>query len=564
MLKGVIGTVTAMSILGGCGAKKQNENFDNLRSDFVYGALALSPVSATMAGYHKHGRLPLDEMMDDYSPMGLRGQHTFYDRMKQRIAALDQQSLRAEDQADLELMNDSAGLGLLELDTIQSYKHNPTLYVELAGNALFNPFVLEYAPKETRYRHIIMRLAKVPNLFDQARANLVDAPEIWNQTAQEENDGTIDLIEHTLKDNAPASLRDDYDRAAKPAVDSLHAFNTWLKTDLAKRTSDWRLGKDKYDQKFRYVLDVGKAPDQVLSDAEAELDRVHGEMAKLAGATPVKAYLDNLAQQHSTPQSYFSDAQKDLDQAISFVKEKNLVPVPNTSNLRVIPTPEFMRGIYGVGGFSPAPALEPQLGAWFWVTPLSADPKRSESKLREYNKYGLQHLVVHEAMPGHYLQFEYANHIEPLSRRVLRSVFGNGPYVEGWAFYTQQLMSEAGYMNNDPGYKMTLYKQCLRVITNAILDIRLQTMGMTDQQAMDLMVDKAYQEHEEAELKLKRAKLSSAQLPMYFVGWRGWLRLREADKSKEDGSFSLPKFHERALKESAVPLPALGRLLGLQ
>src|SRR5581483_6440078 len=155
-----------------------------------------------------------------------------------------------------------------------------------------------------------------------------------------------------------------------------------------------------------------------------------------------------------------------------------------------------------------------------------------------------------------------ANRVEPAGRRVLRAVDGNGPYVEGWAVYTQQLMSEAGYMNGDPGYRMTLYKQLLRVISNAILDIRLQTMNMTDQQAMDLMTDKTYQENEEATLKLKRAKLSSCQLPMYFVGWRAWLQTRQQAEAKEGASFKLAQFHERALKEGAVPMPELGKLLG--
>jgi hypothetical protein len=119
----------------------------------------------------------------------------------------------------------------------------------------------------------------------------------------------------------------------------------------------------------------------------------------------------------------------------------------------VIETPVFMRGIYGVGGFNAAPPLQPELGAFYWVTPIPKDwPKeRIESKLREYNAYGIQQLTIHEAMPGHYVQLEYANRVQPQSRRILRNVFGNGAYVEGWGFYVQQLMSEeAGYLNNSP------------------------------------------------------------------------------------------------------------------
>jgi uncharacterized protein (DUF885 family) len=223
----------------------------------------------------------------------------------------------------------------------------------------------------------------------------------------------------------------------------------------------------------------------------------------------------------------------------------------------VIPTPEFERGIYAVAGFNPAPALEPQLGAFFWVTPIPADwPKaRIDSKLREYNAYQMRLIVIHEAMPGHYVQGEFANNIQPQARRVLRAVYGNGPYVEGWAQYITQVMLDEGFLDNSPELRLTLFKQELRVDANAILDIRLQTNRMTDEQAMDLMENATFQEHEEAVAKLQRAKLSSAQLPTYFVGWRDWLRVRGLAKQ------NLHDFHDAALREGAVPLPVLARLL---
>jgi len=222
-----------------------------------------------------------------------------------------------------------------------------------------------------------------------------------------------------------------------------------------------------------------------------------------------------------------------------------------------------MRGIYSVGGFNAAPPLQPELGAFYWITPIpkSWSKDRIESKLREYNNYGLQQLTIHEAMPGHYVQLEYANDVQPKSRRLLRNIFGNGPYIEGWAVYAQQLMTDQGYLDNSPGMRLTLGKQLLRVLANTILDVRLQTMGMTDQEALDLMIKDTYQEKEEATAKLQRAQLSSCQLPTYFAGWKGWLQVREHYQQKQGANFSLKDFHERALKESAVPLTTLDRLL---
>jgi uncharacterized protein (DUF885 family) len=159
------------------------------------------------------------------------------------------------------------------------------------------------------------------------------------------------------------------------------------------------------------------------------------------------------------------------------------------------------------------------------------------------------------------VQFEYANAVQPLSRRLLRTIFSNGPYVEGWGVYAQQLMSDEGYLDNSKGLRLTFDKQILRVLANTILDVRLQTMGMTDQQALDLMIKDTYQEKEEATAKLQRAQLSSCQLPTYFVGWKGWLDVREGYKKAKGTAFSLKEFHERALKESGVSLPALAGLL---
>jgi uncharacterized protein (DUF885 family) len=186
---------------------------------------------------------------------------------------------------------------------------------------------------------------------------------------------------------------------------------------------------------------------------------------------------------------------------------------------------------------------------------------RIESKLREYNFYGLKLLTIHEAMPGHYVQFEYADEVQPKARRVLRNVFGSGAYQEGWAVYVTQVMVDEGYLGGDPALKLTFLKQVLRLVANAILDIRLQTMGMTDQEALDLMTKKTFQENEEATAKLRRAKLSSTQLPTYFVGWRDWLRVRDQYRQAKGSAFQLSDFHQRALKEGAVPVPVLGRLL---
>jgi uncharacterized protein (DUF885 family) len=566
--------------MAGC-STSQGPSFDSLTEEFVYGSLALSPVSATQAGYHRHKGANLEEMLDDYSERGISDQRQFLIGFRDRLNKLDPAGLSAEQRADLEIISDQISLGLLELDSIQNYRHNPTMYVELIGNALFNPLVLEYAPKPQRIQAIIARLGKIPALLDQARRNLVSSPEIWTSVAMDENQGNIDLIGKDIRSAVPEELKAGYETAAKTALDALHAFQDFLKTDLAKRhDSDWRLGKEKYDAKFRHVLETDRKPDEILAEAEADLKTVHGRMQALALLLYPKLYpgkpspmepnrtivetLARIADQHSTRESYIGDAKADLDEARNFVREKELLKLPPRDNLQVIETPVFMRGIYAVGGFNAAPALEPKLGAFYWITPIpeSWPRERVESKLREYNFYKLKLLTIHEAMPGHYAQMEYANDVEPQPRRLLRSVFGNGPYIEGWGEYSEQMMLDEGLLDNSPELRLTFLKEELRVLANAILDIRLQTGRMTDQEALDLMMGQTFQEKEEATAKLQRAKLSSAQLPMYLVGWRGWARIRAQYQKAKGTSYKLSEFNEKALREGAAPLPQIGKLIG--
>jgi uncharacterized protein (DUF885 family) len=537
--------------------------FDQLVDDFVLGTLALSPTTATSFGYHVHHGAALDDMLDDFSPAGITASRSLLADIEARIARLDTAALDSEQRADIEIMQDALGASRLELDDIQSYRHKPTTYVELVGNGLYAPYVLQYAPAPERYRHIINRLNKVPELIRQAETNLQDSPEVWNRVAREENAGNVGLIDITLRADCPPEERMRYDQAAVRAIAALNGFSHWLENNLADKTSDWRLGKELYAKKFRLVLETGKTPEALLAEAEADLSKARAEIARLAAPKTVEQALADVAREHATAATFIPSAKQALIAATAFVKSKDLVTLPPNANLEVIETPVFMRGLYGVGGFNPAPALEPKLGAFFWVTPIPSEwpQSRIDSKLREYNDSGMQHLTVHEAMPGHYVQGEYANEIQPRSRRLLRNIFGNGPYVEGWAVYSQQLMAEQGYLGDTPGYRLTLQKQLLRVLANTILDVRLQTMGMTDQEALDLMTKNTYQEMEEATAKLQRAKLSSCQLPTYYAGYKGWLAVREHYQAKHGAGSSLKEFHESALRQGAVPLPVLDRLL---
>jgi uncharacterized protein (DUF885 family) len=575
---------------------ESNANFAKLSEEFIHETLALSPSSASQAGYHQHvdpktGKtIALDALLDDVSVAGIAEQRGLYAHWRERFhAETPLASLGIEDAADWQLIDDQIALSLLEFDRIHNYKHNPTVYVELLGAALFQPLTDDYAPEDVRLSHILSRIAGTPHFLDEARGQLVDADPIFIKVAIEENDGNIDLIQTTIAPAIPAGskLKAQYDQVAPQAIEALKNFSRWLHDDLGKHKTDrtWRLGKELYAEKFRLVMETPVTPDQVLADAEGELKKTRAEMLEIAlplhkqyfpdhddhaSLGPqerenkvISEVLHKISEDRPKRDDLMQTVKDDLVGIRQFIIDKKIVSLKSRDNLKVIPTPPFMRGIYSVAGFHSAPPLDPNAEAQYWVTPI--DPKtpedKAESKLREYNNWVLKWLTIHEALPGHYVQAEHANEIQPVTRRLARGLYGNGAYVEGWAEYIAQVMMQQGFADNDPRYRISYLKVWLRAIGNTILDVRMQTMNMTDDEAMSFMMNDAFQTRAEADGKLQRAKLSSTQLPTYFVGTSEWWRLRHAYEAAKGKDFTLADFHNRALDQGALPVPWLGNIL---
>jgi uncharacterized protein (DUF885 family) len=571
--------------------------FAQLSDQFVRQALALSPITASYAGLHKYtdpktGKvIELDAELDDVGPQGMAAAEKFYREWRARFARETPIStLDAQDAADYRLIDDQIALSLLEYEKIQSYKHNPTGYVEAVGSAIFLPMTQEYASKDVRTGHIIARIGQIPRFLEQAKVVLTDADPIFISTAVDENAGNINLIDSVAQDaGANPALKAQYDRAAPAAKQALADFSAWMNNDLAKRPTNnrtWRLGKQWYAEKFRYVMETSKVtPDQLLAEAEAQLKAMRAEMLQVAiplhqqmfpnhpAHTDLKGreyenkiigeVLNQISDEHPQRDQLIAAVNADIDGIKQFIREKKIVALSNRDNLKVIPTPEFMRGVYSVAGFHSAPPLEPNAEAQYWVTPIDAKvpEAKAESKLREYNNYTLKWLTIHEALPGHYVQAEHADDVQPVTRRVLRALYGNGPYVEGWAEYIADVMTQAGYLEHSRKFLMMRSKVWLRSVANTILDIKMQTENMTDQQAMDLMLNDTFQTQAEADGKLQRAKLSSTQLPTYFLGNRQWWTLRNKYQAAKGSSFNLEEFHNQALDQGALPLEYLEQII---
>lgn len=531
----------------------------------------------------------LDAMLDDVSSSFMAEQIKFYEKWNERLNSECKRSeLNAQNAADADLLKDQIALNLLELQKIQNYKHNPTVVVEMIGSALFQPLTSEYAPKTTRLSHVLSRVEQIPRVLDQAKEYLDSADPIFVSTAIEENTGNIDLIENTIKKEITAGSPEmkRYEEVAPKAVSALKEFSTWLENDLGKRPNprSWRLGEF-YPEKFKLVMETDLSADQLLKNAETTLKEVRKDMLRLALPMHEKMFpshskhaengeheqetkvisevLDKIGEEHPHRDLLLRTIANDLEGIKKFIREKKIVSLSDRDNLKVIETPLFMRGIYSGAGFHSAPPLEPKSEAQYWVTPI--DPttphEKAESRLRENNNYTLKWLTIHEALPGHYIQFEHLNNIQPPRRRLLRSLYANGPYVEGWAEYIAQVMMDEGFMADEPKFRLIMRKIRLRLLANTILDIRMHTMNMSDDEAMRLMTEECFQTNAEAEAKLKRAKLSSTQLPTYYAGLVDWLALREKYQKAKGKDFDLMQFHNLVLDQGPLPVPIVERLI---
>ena len=250
------------------------EKFARLSDQFMKDSLALAPSTASQAGYHKHvdrttGKtIELDAQLDDMSWEFVLKQRAFFQEWRDRFRTeTPVASLSPQDAADWHLIDDQIGLVLLDVDKIQSNRHNPLGAVELVGGAIHQTLTANYAPRDVRVGHVLSRLGQVPRFCKQVEECLTDADPIFIRGAIEAIDGNVDLIEHMVRDevHGSAKLSAEYERVAPPSIAALKDFSKWLQDDFSKRPSSrtWRLGRDLYNEKFHFVMETDLTPEEV-------------------------------------------------------------------------------------------------------------------------------------------------------------------------------------------------------------------------------------------------------------------------------------------------------------
>jgi len=556
--------------------QEMDKKLDAFFQDYLENHFRHHPLDATQLGDHR-----FDSRMDDLSQKAIEAGRA---RAQAALDALpkkiDYTRLSRDRQIDYEILRQDLLSSIWMSENLNPFEEDPRVYNAYISDSVYLLLAQSTLPKETNIANCRSRMDQIPRVIAAAKENLQHPARPLLETAIRQNQGSIgfyekDLFEFAGKTPQLPALK----ASAQRVVACLKDYQTFLEKELLPRaTGEWRLGREKFYRKLELELNAGLTADQVLADAHAEFDRVQRDMYVIArqlwsGFYPgkvlptddangrretIQKVLDRIGTEHGKPENLTRDVKKDVIAVKRFIAKRDFLRLPNPDTCRIVEMPEFQRG-NSTAYMNSAPPLDPKALGFFAVSPPPKDweAKRVESYLSEYNSYMLQILTIHEAYPGHYVQFEFANRNPSTIRRVLQS----GVYIEGWAVYTEQTMLDEGYGHGDLALRLTQLKFYLRAVANAILDHQMHCDGLTDDDALQFLTGQAYQSEGEARLKIIRAKQSSVQLSTYFVGRMAHYRLHQAIQSEMGANFDLGRYHEAVLAPGPVPVKYLPELV---
>jgi len=537
------------------------QEFAVLADDYLNDLARRHPGAATGLGDHRY-----DDRLPDLSGEALAAERRALDGFAARLAAIDTAALAPEPRVDAAMLADSVARRIFELDELREHTWNPL--VANPGTAIYDLLARDFAPLPDRLASVAGRLAQIPAALSTARASLGAMPRVHIETAVTQFAGTIKLVTGEID----AALRKAGGSAAIDAVrpaalDALAAHRDWLSARLAGQDpagggfADPRIGPERFARKLSLTLSAAADPDAILARAEADLDRITEQITEVAAGlrgTP-REVLGQLAADAPEESTILRFCAAALAAQTGFVREHDLVTLYDDP-IEIIDMPQINRGIAVAYCDSPGPLETAPLATFIAVSPVPDDwtPERKASFYREYNRHMVHNLMVHEAMPGHYLQLQHSRRFSGGTR--LRAALRSGSFTEGWAVYTEELMADHGYPGegDSRAVRMQQLKMQLRTTINAILDARVHAHGMTEPEAMALMADRGFQEEGEAAGKWRRALLTSAQLSTYYVGYT-----EVADLAAELRTAGQPErtVHDRMLAHGSPPVRLLRTVL---
>jgi uncharacterized protein (DUF885 family) len=548
-------------------------NFHNLAAQYfeqVY--FTFSPTLGTAAGLHQY-----NSRLEDYGRTGIDQQIAALKNFEPKFDAVPEAGLDQSTQGDLAMMRNEVRGTLLELETIRPWEKNPDNYSSGIANSAFVLMERKFAPPDERLRSLIAREKQMPAVFVAARQNLKNPPRIYTEIALEQLPDIISFFEKDVPEaftdaKDPATIAEFHTTNAA-VIASLRDYEKWVKTDLLPRSNgDFRIGADTFSKKLLYDEMVDTPLDKLLTVAYADLHKNQAEFERLAkevdpSKTP-KEVLAELASIHPAPDQLLPTFQNTFDSLIHFIRGKQIITIPSDVQPVLEETPPFMRATTQASMDSPGPFETKSTTAYFNVTlpEKSWTPEHIAEHMAAFNVGTIISTSVHEAYPGHYVQFLWVNHGD-LSQ--VRKIVTSNTNVEGWAHYCEQMMLDQGYGQPGAGAKDEREARLIRLgqlqdalLRNArfIVGIKMHTGQMTFDQAVDFFVSEGYQSRSVGTVETKRGTADPTYL-YYTLGKLQIMKLRADLQKKEGADFSLQKFHDDLMRQGGAPIKIVRRAL---
>jgi hypothetical protein len=544
--------------------KQQFESVSNEYFDQVY--FHYSPTNGTLVGYHQY-----DAQLEDFSRKNIDSQIAALKSFERRIEAIHPDTAAADfvPRSDREIVLGNIRSQLLTLETIRPWEKNADNYSSTCANGAFVLMERKFASPDDRLRSLIAREKKMPALLNEARANLKNPPHIFTEIAIEQLPGIIGFFEHDVPlafaDAKDPGLKTEFAQTNAAVITGLKSYLDWLKTNLLARSNgDFRIGAQTFSEKLKYDEMVDIPLDKLLDIAWADMRKNQAHFKQVAhelepDKTP-SAVLEELGKNHPAPGQLMNAFRATFDGLVGFIRTHHILTIPSDVRPIVEETPPFMRATTFASMDTPGPFETHATEAYFNVTlpDKSMTPAQVEGYMHSFNSGTVISTAVHEAYPGHYVQFLWL----PQAPSKVRKLLGANTDVEGWAHYTEQMMLDEGYGQPGAGAKDEREAKFLRLgqLQDALLrdarfivGIEMHTGKMSIEQAEDFFQKEGYQPKETGVVETKRGAGDPTYL-YYTLGKLEIMKLREDVKKKEGAAFSLEKFHDDFLKQGFPPI----------
>ena len=542
--------------------KEQFESVSDEYFDQVY--FHYGPSNGTINGLHQY-----DAQLENFSRKSIDAEIAALKGFETRIEVIHADALAPIARGDREMVLGNIRSELQTLETIRPWEKNADNYSSACANGAFTLMERKFAPPDERLRSLISREKQMPPLLDSARVNLKNPPHIYTEIAIEQLPDIISFFEKDVPsafaDAQDAALKAEFVKTNGAAIASLKSYLDWLKTDLLPRSNgDYRIGADAFHKKLQYDEMVDTPLDKLLEIGWADLKKNQAHFKEIAKELePTKepsAVLEELGENHPAPDHLLDAFRATFDGLLSFIRTNHIVTIPSDVRPIVEETPPFMRATTFASMDTPGPFEKNATEAYFNVTlpDPSMTPAQVEGYMHSFNVGTVISTAVHEAYPGHYVQFLFL----PQAPSKVRKILSANTDVEGWAHYCEQMMLDAGYGQPGVGAKDERESKFLRLgqlqdalLRNArfIVGIEMHTGKMSFDEAVEFFQKEGYQSKETAMVETKRGTSDPTYL-YYTLGKLEIMKLREDVKKRDGAAFSLEKFHDEFLKQGFPPI----------